>query len=1101
MKNKINRKRLLILLTMVMLSLGALIFSCSLPGRAGNRLNPADGILDLKDWNPKKDGALSLSGQWDFYWENFLTYQEIDEGSIAPDITAQVPAVWNSYKINGKGLPGFGYGTYVLRVVNAPRQTPLALRIPTFSTAYELYINEELVSSNGKIGTVKEQFEPGYMPQVVEFTPDDESFYLIFHVSNFTYARGGMWYAIPMGTPQQIRRMDKVIADKDLFLFGALSVMAFYYLIIFLLRREDKSSLYYVFMCLLFAARTAIYGDYLIYRLVPFISFRTIINISYITLCWFSVCSAYMVGELFPEENSRKVLRAGFIYAISMTLLFLFTPVSFFTRWVNIVQAMAILFGAYSIYALSKAYVKGKRDAGIVLVGALILIICASHDVLYNNNIIVSNTGELVSFSLFILLLLQSFILSRRFSEAFDNVRTLSMKLLKLDKIKDEFLANTSHELRTPLNGILGITEAMLKGSAGSMSESQKQNLSIIAGSSRRLANLVNDILDYSKMRYGDIKLDIRPIHIESLIYNVVSVFRQLNNTKNYEIFYELPDKLPAVMADENRVLQILYNLVGNAAKYTVSGYIKISAQKSEDMLEICVRDTGEGIPDDKLEDIFLSFEQVDNSITRRHGGTGLGLPITKHLVELQGGSIWVKSRQGEGTEFYLTLPLANTQQEKAVLKEGMPEEYSLKGDIRKGDILKENVLKRDVLKRDVLKGNMLKEDSMKGDILKEDILKRDSLKEDILKYNALIENERNTLLSEMAVSDITVSECGRTLNSMDINEGAVRVLLVDDDSVNLQAASAILKLGGYKVTMAGSGRVALKELEKQTDYSLVILDVMMPEMSGFEVCKKLRERKSAFELPVLMLTAKTSTEDIVMGFESGANDYLPKPFEPEELLARVKTLTNLKRSVEKAKAAEIAFMQAQIKPHFLYNTLNAISSFCDTDPGHAQKLIDNFSNYLRQSFDFKSPEMYVPLEKELSLSSSYAEIEKARFGNKLKVEFDIDSSIKIRVPLLSIQPLIENAITHGIRKKGGGGTVKISVNRIPEGVLVTVEDNGQGMSQEILQTLFMPEAGHGIGLWNINRRLKKLYGKGLSIESEPGKGTRIAFIIPGEAS
>jgi signal transduction histidine kinase len=675
------------------------------------------------------------------------------------------------------------------------------------------------------------------------------------------------------------------------------------------------------------------------------------------------------------------------------------------------------------------------------------------------------------------------------------------MKLLKLDKIKDEFLANTSHELRTPLNGILGITEAMLKGSAGSMSESQKQNLSIIAGSSRRLANLINDILDYSKMKYGDIKLDIRPIHIESLIYNVVSVFRQLNNTKNYEIFYELPDKLPAVMADENRVLQILYNLVGNAAKYTVSGYIKISAKISEDMLEICVRDTGEGIPDDKLEDIFLSFEQVDNSITRRHGGTGLGLPITKHLVELQGGSIWVKSRQGEGTEFYLTLPMANTQQEKAVLKEGMPEEYSLKGDIRKGDILKENVLKRDVLKRDVLKGNMLKEDSMKGDILKEDILKRDSLKEDILKYNALIENERNTLLSEMAVSDITVSECGRTLNSMDINEGAVRVLLVDDDSVNLQAASAILKLGGYKVTMAGSGRVALKELEKQTDYSLVILDVMMPEMSGFEVCKKLRERKSAFELPVLMLTAKTSTEDIVMGFESGANDYLPKPFEPEELLARVKTLTNLKRSVEKAKAAEIAFMQAQIKPHFLYNTLNAISSFCDTDPGHAQKLIDNFSNYLRQSFDFKSPEMYVPLEKELSLSSSYAEIEKARFGNKLKVEFDIDSSIKIRVPLLSIQPLIENAITHGIRKKGGGGTVKISVNRIPEGVLVTVEDNGQGMSQEILQTLFMPEAGHGIGLWNINRRLKKLYGKGLSIESEPGKGTRIAFIIPGEAS
>lgn len=1017
---KVNRKRLGILIASALIIVIFLGFILLLTKKGNPLPQPENGILDLKDWNPQDKRILSLSGEWDFYWERFVSYQELLSDHPAPDITVKVPEVWNKYEIKGEKLPGYGYASYVLKVVNVPRGIDLALRIPTFSTAYDLYINNRLVSSNGKIGTSPEQAQPGYMPRVIEFTQEEESFTLIFHVSNFTYARGGMWYDIPMGTSKQIKRMNQTIADKDLFLFGALSVMAFYYLILFLLRREDKSSLYYVFMCLLFASRTAIYGDYLIYRLIPNISFRAIINISYITLCWFSVCSAFMVGELFPEENSKRVLRGGFLYACTMTLLFLLTPISFYTRWVNFVQAMALLFGAYSIYTLGLAYVREKRDSGIVLMGAVVVIACAFHDVLYNNNIIHSNTGELVSFSLFILLLLQSFILSRRFSEAFKNVHTLSQQLLKLDKMKDEFLANTSHELRTPLNGILGITEAMLKGSGGPMSDSQRQNLSIIAGSSRRLANLVNDILDYSKMKHGDIRLDIKPIYIDGLFHTVVNVFKQLNQTKDYEIICAIPPGLPPVMADENRVVQILYNLVGNATKFTSRGYVKIDVRKSGEMLEICISDTGEGIPEDKIEDIFKSFEQVDSSLTRRYGGTGLGLPITKQLVELQGGSIWVKSSIGKGSEFYFTLPVAGTKTE---VKE-----------------------------------------------------------------------------PENAVSEIVATEA-EIVSETKETEGGIRILLVDDDSVNLQAASLTLKLMGYSVTQANSGKSALEELKAHPDYSLVILDVMMPEMSGYEVCMKIRESRSNIELPVLMLTAKTSTGDIVLGFEAGANDYLPKPFEPEELLARVRTLVNLKLSVDKTIKAEVAFLQAQIKPHFLFNTLNAISSFCDTEPAYAQKLIDEFSNYLRMSFDFKDPEMYIPLERELSLVRSYVEIERARFGDILQVEYDIDAGINPQIPLLSIQPLVENAIHHGLRRKGGGGTVSISIKNLSEGVQVAVSDNGQGMTPEKLSLLLMPEGNRGIGLWNIDKRLKQLYGKGLIIESAQGKGTRVSFVIPSEVS
>lgn len=986
--------------------------------RVDSRIRSDDGVLDLQNWDFEENGILSLNGGWNFYWKNLLSYDEVALEDSKPDISAEVPNAWNFYKIKGRKLPGFGYATYVLEVVHATPGVKLALRIPNFSTSYELYINNQLLSSNGVVGTNKEEAAPEYYPEVVEFTPESSSFYMIIHISNYTYNRGGMWYSISMGTPAQINQMHTAISDKDIFLFGALCVLAFYYMSMFLLRREDKSSLYFVLMCFILACRAIIIDNFLIYKLIPGISYRTIVQIEYFTLIMFPVCAAYMVSQLFPEESSLKAIKISFLYAVGVIVILLLTPVSFFTSLIYFLQVLAMLISGYSIVIICKAFIKGKKDSFNMLLGSLVVILFGLHDMFFQNSLIQSNVGEWVSFGLFILLLFQSFVLSRRFSAAFNEVHSLSQKLLSLDKIKDEFLANTSHELRTPLNGILGITEAMLRNEEDTLNQQQRQNLSIIAENSRRLTNLVNDILDYSKMKNGDIRLNLKSIQIEGFIYTVVSVFQQLIKTMEYKIITDLPDTLPPVRADENRIVQILYNLIGNAAKFTERGYIKISAKRMEDMVEICVSDTGEGIPKDKLEDVFKSFEQVDTSLTRRHGGTGLGLAITKRLVELQGGTIWVESILGEGSNFYFTVPVS--------------------------------------------------------------------------------EIAETAIKSEVIVPDYAVTLQDETEEAVDLTDRA-RILLVDDDMVNLQAAKAILKLGGYSVITANSGKKALKEIESHPDYALVILDVMMPEISGYEVCKILREGKSLFELPILMLTAKTSAEDIVMGFETGANDYLPKPYEPEELLARVKTLVNLKLSVDNTMAAEIAFMQAQIKPHFLFNTLNAISSFCDTDPIRAQRLIDDFSNYLRQSFDFKDPKMYVTLEQELSMVRSYVEIEKARFGDKFSLELKIDVPLSSRIPVLSLQPLIENAINHGVRKKRGKGIVTLSVEAVDHELVISVEDDGQGIPEDKLEVLLEKNTGRGIGLWNIDQRLKKLYGKGLTINSTYGIGTKVSYTITKE--
>ena len=1021
MRRLATNKRILLLIFGIFIA-GVILLCQFIFLKPTHRLKPSQGQLDLQSWDQSRDEALSLSGNWDFYWNRFLTYQDLSKSNPEPDLKVDVPQVWNNYKLRGENLPGFGYATYRLKVVGVPKGIPLAMRLQTLSTAYQLYINDQLMASNGMIGATKEQFAPEYQPRIVEFTPTGTGFELIILVANFIYARGGMWYAIDFGTPEQIRNMDRRIVNKDLFLLGALAVMALYYLNIFLLRREDKSSLYFVFMCVMFVSRTLIYGDYLIYRLVPFISFPAIISIEYITVCWFTIFAVLMVRELFPEETSGTVLKSFLVYGSVMAVIYIFTHIAFYTRLVYLLQITSIGMGLYAIFCVCIAFIKGKKDALLVLVGAIMVIIAAAHDMLYQNNQILSNYGELVPIGLFMLLFMQSFVLARRFSGAFRDVESLSQKLLKLDKVKDEFLANTSHELRTPLSGVLGITEAMLQGSGGDLCSEQRQNLGIIAASCRRLANLVNDILDYSKLKHGDIRLNIKPIRVDGLMQTVVKVFQQLNKAKDFEVIIELSGTMPPVMADENRLVQILYNLIGNATKFTIKGYVKVSAKVTGAMIEVCVSDTGEGIPADKLADIFKSFEQVDTSLTRKHGGTGLGLSITKQLVELEGGRIWVQSTPGSGSEFYFTLPIAD---------------------------------------------------------------------------NSSVEQELEMALPEIAVAAHEEEPIQQSQNVA----GGRTILLVDDDRVNLQSATAILKIGGYPVTAVNSGEAALARINRYHDYSLVILDVMMPVMSGYEVCRRIREKLTLFELPVLMLTAKTNVADIVMGFEAGANDYLAKPFEPQELTARVRTLVNLKRSINQTIAAELAFMQAQIRPHFLYNTLNTISSFCDTAPERARSLIDEFSNYLRQSFDFKNPEMYVTLANEISLIKSYVEIEKARFGDKLKVGFEVTETGTKKIPSLSIQPLVENAIRHGIRKKGGGGTVTVSVKNTAEGLLIAVTDDGLGIPKDKLVKLLKNDAGRGVGLWNIDTRLKKLFGRGLVIESEPGKGTRVMFLIPPEVS
>ena len=981
------------------------------------------GVLDLSAWDFKEDGIVKFDGQWEFYWKRFLHYEDIQNNpALRPDRLAKVPEVWNHYQINEERIPGQGFGTYRLVITLKDTNQKLSLKILPMFTAYKVYVNDQLLVSRGEVGTDRDSFRSDLQPETIEFVPPDKHFNMIVHVSNFDYAKGGMGYSILLGTSDEILKLNNRLIYKDLLFLGSLIIALFYSLSMYFMNREEKISLYFAFICMVFIVRIIITGSYFtyVYILFPSTSVALIMFLNYFISHGGALAFALMIRELFPTEFSNRARHLFIMVTAVITAFIIIVPMSVYSKFAIPSDILILSFLAYAYYVTGKAVIRKKPHSLLAFGGNGLLLFLVAIDFIHVETNRNSILGEPSTLGFFVFIFLYAFILSSKFSMSFKEVKILSRKLLELDRLKDEFLANTSHELKAPLHGIISITESLMDGVEGPLTREQMKNLHLVASSGRRLAHLIDDILDISKLKHGDILLHIKSVYVASLVEAVILVFKQMYSNKNIVWSCDIPPSLPPVLADENRLVQILYNLIGNAAKFTDSGEIKVSAAEREGMIEIQVSDTGRGIHPEKRDVIFHAFEQADSSITREYGGVGLGLSITNHLVELHGGQIKVGSELGKGSCFTVTLPVSdsNTVRDTENPSYVMP-----------------------------FMGNS-KEDSDKQAIV--------------------------------------------------VNQKGEHVLVVDDDYANRQSAINLLKLEGYSVTAVADGKHALKVIEQNPDISLVILDVMMPGISGYEVCLIIREKKSFIELPVLMVTAKHQMEDLVLGFDAGANDFLVKPFEPMEFKARVKTLIELNKAMNKAVQSEIAFLQAQIKPHFLYNTLNTISYFCSKDAEKARELLNNFSVYLRNSFDFKNLEAYVSLKKEIEFVSTYVEIEKARFGSRLHIELIVEAeTMAMMIPPLILQPLVENAILHGVMKKIEGGVVEISVKRVGQELQFGVRDTGIGMSESKQQGLLFEKETRSVGLRNINMRLQNLYGKGISISSEEGNGTVVTFSIP----
>ena len=405
----------------------------------------------------------------------------------------------------------------------------------------------------------------------------------------------------------------------------------------------------------------------------------------------------------------------------------------------------------------------------------------------------------------------------QQLSERNQQLAVSNTELARVTRLKDEFLASMSHELRTPLNAILGMTEGLLEGVFGETNNEQSEALQTIERSSSHLLELINDILDLSKIESGQIELDYKPTAAAALCQSSLAFIKQQALKKRIQIEMQLPANLPDLLVDERHIRQALINLLNNAVKFTPEGgriTLTVSGPNLSDAtnlpeglspnrLSITVADTGIGIPPDHIETIFQPFVQIDSALNRQYPGTGLGLALVERIVRLHGGDVDIISEVGVGSRFTINLPCTTSP----------PSSQGAE-----------------------------------------------------LPSYSVIEPNQNQL------------------------KPAPIILLVEDNEASVSTISSYLRAKGYRLLVAKNGLEAIA-LTRSGNPDLILMDIQMPRMDGFEAIQKIRQDLNCADVPIIALTALAMTGDRERCLATGATDYLSKPVKLKRLTAIIQQL------------------------------------------------------------------------------------------------------------------------------------------------------------------------------------------------------------------
>jgi response regulator RpfG family c-di-GMP phosphodiesterase/signal transduction histidine kinase len=441
------------------------------------------------------------------------------------------------------------------------------------------------------------------------------------------------------------------------------------------------------------------------------------------------------------------------------------------------------------------------------------------------------------------------------------DIQKANEELKKLDELKSQFFANVSHEVRTPLTSIIAPIQTLSHGDAGDLTKDQQSLIEQVNRNSLRLLDMINQMLDFSKIDAGQMKIILEKLDLTEIVKDMVAIFKEVAERKGIKLRYVKKSEIPLVFIDKNKFERILTNLVRNAIKFTEDGSVLIRLKSEKNMVILEVEDTGIGIPADHLPHIFERFRQVDRSTTRKFEGTGLGLTIVKESVDLMKGKVSADSELGKGTTFKVEFPM-NLQD---VLTDATIERRTGQ-DRRKAD------------------------DDFKGIDRREKTRRMEDLARITVSDLGLI--DKPVIEEEIDKAEIQMPP--------DVNQ----VVLIEDNTDLRMYISKMLKKFGYKVITAADGLEGWDKVQKIIP-DIIVSDVMMPRMDGYELTKHVKANQTTMHIPVMLITAKPELDSKIKGLETGADDYLSKPINIRELDARIRNLITMRKFQQTVAEAE----------------------------------------------------------------------------------------------------------------------------------------------------------------------------------------------------
>ncbi|QJD84547.1 hybrid sensor histidine kinase/response regulator [Cohnella herbarum] len=966
------------------------------------------GELDLEDWDYRNHGIFGLDGEWEFYPNQLLMPGETSDnkGYIA------VPGKWDGWQDrDGRAMSGMGYGTYRLVIQNAPEGQMLAISKNYVRFSDKLYIGGVEGGQSGQPGVSRAQYTPRNVPYVAYFPSQGNEIEILLQTANFDFKNGGIAESLSLGIGKELQVKKSIQVGLEL--MGAIIPMISAMLIFCLYLWFHRNSLLLLFGVYFFFIAVSVItnGERLFLQFFPDIPFELAFKIKTVSVFITPALLFILSWKLFRRSGVRMLFLSSALFNFAYCVVIVIFPFRVYSYAQDIMYLGITLIYLVLIGYLFLAYL--RQQFGILDKRQFQLYFAAvwSH-LLLDLNVILSNenlTSALLNNMIFIFFLVTiALLLIHQYVGAYTSMKQLTNQLQIADRMKDEFLLITSHELNTPLNGIMNLSQALLKEPFKKSAEQEmKDKLRFIRNTAYRMSNMVNDIIDAARIKDGKLKVDLKQVDLVACVSVVMEVFGFLAKGKNTQLTHRISPEARYIIADENRLIQVLYNSINYSLRHIQDGIVSIRSRREGHNILIHIESSGSG-PQEVNDAIVGEEPEADNSFA-------LGLSIANELTELMGGKFGPNETDG-------TLEIALPEASESLME--------------------------------IAAGNEESVHPFAGNVIPE---------------------------------------------PRQAKEGASKILIASADPVDVEHLYGMLTSEGYEAYCAGTDKEAYAQVTRMDRPDLVLIDVMLPGDNGYELCRRIRQHFTQAEMPVLLIGTRNTSADIEAGISAGGSDFITRPLDPGEIRVRVNTLLSMKRLVKEAAVNEMAFLRSQIKPHFLYNALGTIMSLCYTDGVRAGELLSIFSRYLRIIFHLDNTEETVNLSKEMELIQAYVDIEKARFGDRVRVEFDVDKELLgCQVMPLTIEPLVENAIRHGVSKKLSGGTVRLTIHQEGEFVRVVVEDDGIGMTAEQVRAIMeVGKQEQGVGFRNITRRVAHMTGRTPVVESERGVGTKVTIWLP----